>query len=397
MAAAHEPDRETSAPRGRVLLVDDEETVLRSFARILRSAGFHVDTASDGQEAVRCFRTGQYHAVVSDISMPSMGGLELLKEIRKHDLDTPVVLVTGAPSVETAMVAIEQGAIRYLVKPVKTAELRHVVDQAVNLYRMALIKRSAMAALGDVDKQIGDRAGLEVKFESALEKLFMVYQPIIRFREREILGYETLVRTSEPAIPHPGALIDAAERLGRMRDLSRAIRAIAPRPMMEAPERGRLFYNLHVLDLDDEALYDSDSELARMAERVTLEMTERASLESISDPRSKISRLREMGFRIAVDDLGAGYAGLNSFAQLEPNVVKLDMALVRDVHLSDTKQKVIHSMNQLCSDMGMEVVAEGVETKEELHVLLELGCNIFQGYFFAKPGLPFVDPDFSRI
>jgi len=166
---------------------------------------------------------------------------------------------------------------------------------------------------------------------------------------------------------------------------------------MEAPERGRLFYNLHVLDLDDEALYDSDSELARMAERVTLEMTERASLESISDPRSKISRLREMGFRIAVDDLGAGYAGLNSFAQLEPNVVKLDMALVRDVHLSDTKQKVIHSMNQLCSDMGMEVVAEGVETKEELHVLLELGCNIFQGYLFAKPGLPFVDPDFSRI
>jgi len=396
MGAARELVQEAPAPRGRILLVDDEETVLRGFARVLRSAGFHVETASDGQEAVRAFRAGHFHAIVSDISMPSMGGLDLLKQIRKYDLDTPVVLVTGAPSVETAIAAMDQGAMRYLVKPVETAELRKVVDQAVNLYRMAVLKRCAMDHLGEVDKQIGDRAGLEVKFESALDKMFMVYQPIIRFREREILGYETLVRTAEPAIPHPGALIDAAERLGRMRDLSRAIRAIAPRPMMDAPERGRLFYNLHVLDLEDEALYDPDSELAQMADRVTLEMTERASLDSIHDPRSKIARLREMGFRIAVDDLGAGYAGLNSFAQLEPDVVKLDMTLIRDVHISPTKQKLVRSLNQLCGDMGMEVVAEGCETKEELETLVELGCNIFQGYFFAKPGVPFVDPDFSK-
>lgn len=397
MSTAQPRAQDAPAPRGRILLVDDDETILRGFARILTAAGFHVETAGDGQEAVQAFRAGHFHAVISDISMPGMDGLELLKEIRKHDLDTPVVLVTGAPSVETAIAALDQGAMRYLVKPVKSEELRQVVGQAVNLYRMAVIKRSAMDHLGEVDKQIGDRAGLEVKFESALDKMFMVYQPIVRFRERTILGYETLVRTKEPTIPHPGALIEAAERLGRMRDLSRAIRAIAPGPMMDAPNRGQLFYNLHVLDLEDEALYDPDSELAQIAHRVTLEMTERASLDSIRDPRSKIARLRQMGFRIAVDDLGAGYAGLNSFAQLEPDVVKLDMALVRDVHLSPTKQKLVRSLNQLCGDMNMEVVAEGVETKDELEVLVELGCDIFQGYFFAKPTLPFVDVDFDAL
>ena len=96
-----------------------------------------------------------------------------------------------------------------------------------------------------------------------------------------------------------------------------------------------------------------------------------------------------MGFRIAVDDLGAGYAGLTSFALLEPEIVKLDMTLVRDIHESATKQKLVKSMAALCKDMGMVVVAEGVETTAERDVLAGLGCDLMQGYLFAKPGKPF--------
>jgi EAL domain-containing protein (putative c-di-GMP-specific phosphodiesterase class I) len=96
-----------------------------------------------------------------------------------------------------------------------------------------------------------------------------------------------------------------------------------------------------------------------------------------------------VGFRIAVDDLGAGYAGLTSFALLEPEIVKLDMSLVRAVHRSQTKQKVIRSMASLCRDMGMLVVAEGVETVEERDTLLDLGCDLLQGFLLARPGKPF--------
>jgi EAL domain-containing protein (putative c-di-GMP-specific phosphodiesterase class I) len=98
-----------------------------------------------------------------------------------------------------------------------------------------------------------------------------------------------------------------------------------------------------------------------------------------------------MGFRIAVDDLGAGYAGLTSFALLEPEIVKLDMTLIRDVHQSRTRQNLIRSMTGLCKDMGMLVVGEGVETIEERETLRELGCDLLQGYLFAKPGKPFPD------
>jgi EAL domain-containing protein (putative c-di-GMP-specific phosphodiesterase class I) len=122
---------------------------------------------------------------------------------------------------------------------------------------------------------------------------------------------------------------------------------------------------------------------------VVLEITERSSLDRVADLPSKVALLREIGFRIAVDDLGAGYAGLTSLALLEPEIVKLDMTLVRDVHQSPTRQKLIRSMTSLCRDMGMLVVAEGVETLAEREALRELGCDLLQGYLFAKPGKPF--------
>jgi EAL domain-containing protein (putative c-di-GMP-specific phosphodiesterase class I) len=87
-----------------------------------------------------------------------------------------------------------------------------------------------------------------------------------------------------------------------------------------------------------------------------------------------------------VDDLGAGYAGLTSFAALEPDVVKLDMALVRGVDREPIKHRLVGSMTRLCRDLGILVVAEGVETSAEKEALQELGCDLLQGYLFGRPG-----------
>jgi EAL domain-containing protein (putative c-di-GMP-specific phosphodiesterase class I) len=99
-----------------------------------------------------------------------------------------------------------------------------------------------------------------------------------------------------------------------------------------------------------------------------------------------------MGYRIAIDDLGAGYAGLTSFAQLEPEVVKLDISLVRDVHKEPTKQKLVRSMVGLCREMGLHTIVEGIEAVEERDALVDLGCDLMQGYLFAKPDRPFPAP-----
>jgi len=168
--------------------------------------------------------------------------------------------------------------------------------------------------------------------------------------------------------------------------VGRAVRKKAPEPMDSAPPPALLFVNLHATDLADETLGSPTSALTAIAPRVVLEITERAALPDAKDVRAAVARLREKGFRIAIDDLGAGYAGLATFATLEPEFVKLDMSLVRNIHSSSVKQKLVRSMTTLCSDMGIAVVAEGIELAEERDVIVELGCELLQGYLFARPG-----------
>jgi len=379
----------TRSTRPRVLIVDDDEALLRSYGRMLSSDGYDVDMRMDGEAAVAAVCVGAYDVVLSDIDMPRLSGVALLERIRAHDLDLPVVLITGSPSVETAMAAIEHGALRYLQKPVDSARLRAIAADAVRLHRLARAKRSALDLVGGADRMVGDRAGLVASFGSALDSLWMAYQPIVSWSRRDVFGYEALLRSREPSLPHPGAILDAAERLDRLHDLGRVIRTKAAEPLAMMPEGAMLFVNLHANDLLDEELFAPDRPLARIASHVVLEITERASLHAVRDVHARMARLREMGFRIAVDDLGAGYAGLTSFAQLEPEVVKLDMSLVRDVHAQPTKQTLVRTMISMCKELGMQVVAEGIETPEERDAIVAAGCDLLQGYLFAKPGAAF--------
>ncbi len=373
----------------RVLLVDDDPALLRSLARLLRAGGYDISTACNGRDAVEQVHGGSFDVIVSDIAMPNMDGIQLLRQVREHDLLVPVVLVTGEPAVKTAEQALELGAFHYLTKPVSTEEMQKVIDRAVHMHRMARIKQQAAELLGLAGALGADRAGLEASFDRAMDSLWVAYQPIVDFRRKRIFGYEALLRSDEPSLPHPGAVLDAAERLGCLDLLGRVIRELAAKPFAESSTAGSLFVNLHVTDLLDPTLCSSESPLSRVADRVVLEITERSSLDEVKDARVRVAALREMGFRIAVDDMGAGYAGLTSFALLEPEIVKLDMSLVRDVHRNTTKQKVIRSMTSLSRDMGMLVVAEGVETIEERDALVDLGCDLLQGYFFARPGKGF--------
>ncbi|HEY5961910.1 MAG TPA: EAL domain-containing protein [Polyangiaceae bacterium] len=375
---------------GTVVVVDDDPAVLRALVRILNTGSYHVTPCVSPLEAIEHVAHGNVVVVVSDVSMPEMTGVELLRTIRDHNPDLPVVLVTGLPDVKSAAAAVEYGAFRYLVKPVDPDSFKQSVERAARLYRLAQAKREALSLLGD-GKGASDRAGLEANFERALGGLWMAFQPILGVPNRSVLGYEALLRSDEPSLPGPGEVLDAAEKLGALTRLGRAVRRKAAKPIWELDSPCLLFVNLHPRDLLDPDLHDKSTTLAAIADRVVLEITERAAITDVESVRTTLSHLREIGFRIAIDDLGAGYAGLSSFALLEPEFVKLDMSLIRDVDTMPVKQKVVTSMNSLCKDMGLLIVAEGVETKAECDTLVELGCDLFQGYLFARPGRPFPD------
>jgi EAL domain-containing protein (putative c-di-GMP-specific phosphodiesterase class I) len=379
---------------GAVLLVDDEPTITRGYARILTAAGYTVEIANDGWVAARLCRERSFDVIVSDISMPGMDGLQLLRAVRERDLDVPVVLMTGGPAVESAVEALEYGALRYLIKPVGPEQLEEVVARAVRLHQMARIRREALELARNSGKHLGDRAGLEARFGRALDGLWMAYQPIVSWSTRSLFAYEALVRTDEPSLRSPGDLFDAADRLGRMADLGQTIRASVARTIATIPTEALIFVNVHTCELQDAQLYSADSPLSHFASRVVVEITERAALDQVNDLVSRMGQLREMGFRIAVDDLGAGYAGLTSFAQLEPEVVKVDMSLVRGLDRSPTKQKLLGSIVGLCRELEIQIIAEGIETPEERDALVRLGGDLCQGYLFARPGKPFPVPNF---
>jgi EAL domain-containing protein (putative c-di-GMP-specific phosphodiesterase class I) len=288
-----------------------------------------------------------------------------------------VLLMTGDPSLDGAVRAIDHGAVSYLTKPFNHEALAAGVARAAR--RHGLARRQRRAATGD-----DDTGELSARFDEALARAWMAFQPIVDVAAHKIFAYEALVRTDEPTLARADVLIATAERLGRIHELGRTVRAQVARAADDVPPGVLIFVNVHGLELTDEDLLGETCALAPIAHRVVLELTERVSVDAAAGP-GLVARLRSRGYRIAVDDLGAGYAALGALATLEPEIVKLDMSLIRDIDRHDTKRRVVGAIATLCRELGSQVVAEGVETQAEFRTLRAAGIDLIQGFLLARP------------
>ncbi|HEX2877828.1 MAG TPA: EAL domain-containing protein [Polyangiaceae bacterium] len=376
----------SGAASERILVVDDESGLQAAHVRILSAAGFEVDACASAEEAVERLRAGQrYAVVVTDLVMQGMSGIDLLEYAHRLDADLPVVILTGRPSLRSTIAAVEHHSFRYLIKPVTPLVLSETVTSAAAKYRLSELKRRALELCESEGWGAEDGATAR-NFDISLSQLYLAFQPIVQPSEGRVFGYEALVRSGAVALSKPDELFSAAERLGRVQELGRAIRKLAAQQLAREAALANLFVNLHASDLMDPELYRADAPLTLHAPRVVLEITERRSLDGIEDLRERLKELRAFGYRIAVDDLGAGYAGLSCFNVLEPEIVKLDMSLIRHVDTSPRKRALVETMVRVCTrDLGIQVVCEGVETTGERDVLVEIGVPLLQGYLFGRP------------
>ena len=366
----------------RVLVAEDDTGLLEVLTTLLSESGYEVLPAASGRDAIAQLRSANVDIVLTDIVMPDATGVDVLRAARERHLDTPVILMTGNPSVPTAVEALSLGALSYLVKPVTEATLLGTLSEALGLSRLAGLRRQAVAELGG-GKLMADRAGLETAFARARSGMWMAFQPVIWAQTGKLFGHEALLRTTDPELTSATAFLDVAERLDQIAELGRAIRQQIALNLAALPEA--VLVNLHPLELMDPDLVSGSDPLSVFSDRVVLEITERAPLEDLGDLRETGRRLRTRGFRLAIDDLGAGYAALSSFASLEPDLVKIDMSLIRGLDQNPTKRKLVTSIVELCRDLGILVVAEGVETTAEHDVLLHVGCDLLQGHLFGRP------------
>lgn len=385
----------TSPPPGApaaVLLVDDDPMVLRSFRRSLCAQGHTVVCADDGSKVPALLRSERFETVVSDISMAGLDGFGVLREVHAHDPDLPVLLVTGGASLDAAIRALELGAHRFLLKPLDGSSLAEAVREAVGHHRESLAARLARGLAVEAERSAATLSRLGEELSRAMKGLWVAFQPIVRQSDRGLFGFEALVRSRHAALETADELLRAAEHLQRLGELERAVHARVAGAAGAAPSGANLLVNLHPWDLRDEGLLAPGTPLTAIASRVVLEITERASLDGLKDTKKRVTSLRQLGYRIAVDDLGAGYAGLSSFALLEPEVAKLDMSIVRGVDTDVKKQSIVRSMAKLCGELGVLAITEGVETPAERSTLSELGCDLLQGYLFARPDRGFPAP-----
>jgi EAL domain-containing protein (putative c-di-GMP-specific phosphodiesterase class I) len=231
---------------------------------------------------------------------------------------------------------------------------------------------------------IADQAALETRFDTALDALWMAYQPIVWGENGHIRAYEALLRSEEPTLHDPCALLAAATTLGRRVELGRRVRRSIADTLTVLPRHALVFVNLDGPDLEDPELTDALSPLVPHARRVVFEITERDMPFGTYSQERTLSRLRELGFTLAIDDVQESRI-LNTISWIRPEYVKLDISLVRSIHRSTTNQRLVQALVLSSHNLGRQIIAEGVEQIHERDVLLVLGCELMQGNLFGRP------------
>ena len=222
-------------------------------------------------------------------------------------------------------------------------------------------------------------------------ELYPVFQPIIDMDANEVCAFESLARWQSPTIGpvSPAMFIPVAESLGMIADITKLMFSRSMIEMATWPDNMRLSFNLSAYDVTNQSVIKAligmmhTSQLA--PDRFVFEITETALLQDFETARDNIGLLRKAGAKVALDDFGTGYSSLSHVQNLPLDKLKIDRSFVKDIETNTTSQTIVRSILALCHGMHMECVAEGAETESQVRFLQAMGCQLIQGYYFAKP------------
>jgi diguanylate cyclase (GGDEF)-like protein len=217
------------------------------------------------------------------------------------------------------------------------------------------------------------------------------FQPIVHIQTRQIYGYEGLVRGPVNTVLHsPTQLFEAATRAGRLAELDLLCRWAVINRFAQLGLPGRLFMNVDPYSLVHEHFREGQTlEFIEQAglnpSQLIIELTETHPVEDVQLMQQAMIHYRQMGFRVALDDLGAGYSGLKLWSEIRPDIVKIDRHFIQGVDQDRTKQQFVSTILKTAAALGCRVITEGVETVNEYATLRKIGVEMMQGYYFSRP------------
>lgn len=375
----------------RALIVDDEPDIGDLVAEGLGSLGFSCHATTSVDSFLELLDDG-VAILVLDLIMPGKDGIELLRVLGERKSRADIVLMSGVDKrvLATAeQLASEHGlnVIGCLQKPFRLRELKVMLaDRSVDhAEQVAGAKKTCRTVdKADLANAIADN------------QLVMHYQPQVRIADDMVSGVEALVRWNHPhyGLLFPDAFIDLADSSGLMESLTEKVIDFSLeqwRTLMEAYNNPDLSVSINISasHLNDLSLPDmvehKASSFGVAPQNVILEITETGLINDWTQSLDIFTRLRVKGIRMSIDDFGTGYSTLAQMKRVPATEIKIDRAFVKDMLKDDGAQTVVRKTVELGHELGMEVVAEGVESIGELRMLKGFGCDVVQGYFFSRP------------
>ena len=395
----------------RVLIAEDERVIRDALARMVddEESLELVAVAADAVEAVSLAGRERPDVALIDVKMPGGGGVRATREIRRLSPQTRVVALSAYDDRGTVLQMVRAGVSGYLVKGGPPEEIVETIHRSVRGYGALSgeVAAEVIAELGghlerEEHQNEERRAALE-RIERAMagEGVAMVYQPIFDLRDERPIGFEALSRFSLEPKRARDLWFGEAEGLGLGPDLELAALRLALGDLRSIPEGAYLAVNIS----PSTALSRQFREAAPSLDpgRLVLEITEHARVDDYEALAKALRAMRGRGARLAIDDAGAGFASLRHILLLAPDIIKLDISLTRDIHSDRARRALASALISFASEIEATIVAEGIETQEEMDALRSLGVQYGQGYFLARPGpltsvrhLPLTQPQSAR-
>lgn len=376
----------------RVLIADDEPALRVALADLLAHEDhvLLIGTAGDADEAIQIANDERPDVALVDVKMPAGGGPRAAREITRLSPATRVIALSAFEDRPTVLEMLRAGAVGYLVKGTAGDEILGSIERvmaggaSLSSEVIAGIVYELTQQLRREESAREERVARRTEIERfvAGDGLSMVYQPIFDLASMRTVGIEALARFhSLPLRPPNEWFAEAvAHALGVQLEVATVTQALGA--LAGVPADAYLAVNCsHHAAVSPDLI----RALEPHADRIVLEITEHEAVEDYEGLVGALVPLRELGARIAIDDAGAGFASLRHTLRIAPDIVKMDLSLTRGIDEDRAKRALASALVSFAADMGMDMVAEGIETAEELATLRALGFAYGQGFYLAEP------------
>jgi EAL domain-containing protein (putative c-di-GMP-specific phosphodiesterase class I)/FixJ family two-component response regulator len=388
-----------------LLLVDDEPNILRALERVFQDEGYHILTATSGEEGLNLLTRFSVQVIISDQRMPNMTGSEFLTQVKKHYPKIIRIILSGYSDFEAIKEAINEGAIyKFLVKPWDDDLLRKEIHDAFlintdqkekeqNLIRlMNHAKLSGFSLKPNNDLLISEN---EILNAIETEQFIIYYQPIVKAQTGQLYGAEALLRWQHPkhGFLNPKDFIPLCEEMDLIIPVDTWVLHKACQQLKEWQTQGHadlsISINLSASFFNKPDLYKLVKEVLLTTQippdSLKLEITESLIMQNIESNIVILQQLSNLSVKISLDDFGTGYSSLSYLKNFPINTLKIDKSFIDNIVIDRNSAEIVAAIIGLAKILNLSVIAEGVETEDQLNILKEKHCDYIQGFFFSKP------------